>query len=72
MVNNIGTPVLFVMLLGPGIATIIIGEAALLRRDSLLKGERYRGVGQWSAFVCVFFAVLVSLLDKHVLEPMKQ
>lgn len=57
-----------VIVLCPGLAVVIVGEAILLRRDALLKSEDYSGVGQWSVLVCVGFLVGIQVLDWKVLQ----
>lgn len=52
--------------IGPGLGTVLVGEAALLRRDGVLKSESYRSVGQWSGVVCVGLVVIVSLIIRFV------
>ena len=54
--------------IGPGLAMILLGEAALLRRDGVLKSESYRTVGQWSGVVCVALIVIVSLIIRFVMS----
>lgn len=59
------------IVLCPGLAVIILGEAVCLRRDALLKSEDYSGVGQWSVPLCFGFLVSVQLLDWKVLRQLR-
>ena len=65
-------PILLFFMVAAGVVTIIIGEVIILRRHALLKDENYTAIGQWGAVVAVGFVVLISLLDKHVLQPARE
>lgn len=55
----------------PGLLVVAIGEGFMLRSDEILKTESFEDVGQWSAFIGVFFVILVSLLDTYF-QPRRQ
>lgn len=55
----------------PGLLVVAIGEGFMLRSDEILKTESFEGVGQWSAFIGVFFVILVSLPDTYF-QPRRQ
>lgn len=56
----------------PGLLAVSIGEGFILWSDEILKVETFKGVGQWSAFIGVFFVILVSLLYRYLFEPRRR